>query len=301
MPPSPQWLPKGELLTYEEIHRVARVLAAMGVRAIRLSGGEPLLRRNLPSLVQMLSRIPGIETLAVTTNGYFLSEQAQDLRAAGLTGVTVSLHSLRRERFEAIVGTKGVFEKTMEGLLKALEVGFESVKINVVITRSCNDDEIVDFASLARDLAVTVRFIEYMPFDGQKVWDPKRMVSGQEIVETISSVFPLVALARRPGATALTFSFADGAPGGIGIIASMTLPFCSDCDRIRLTADGKIVPCLFSKDQYDLKALLRRGADDQEIEDFIRKVFFKKFEGVESLLRHAAAPSHIRPMHTIGG
>ncbi|MCS7224053.1 MAG: GTP 3',8-cyclase MoaA [Armatimonadetes bacterium] len=301
MPADPQWLPKDQLLTYEEISRITKILVGLGVRSVRLTGGEPLVRRNLPHLVALLSSLSGLESLSLTTNGYYLAEQAHALKEKGLQSVTVSLHSLNRERFDQIVGVKGVFDRVNKGLLTALEVGFHPVKVNVVITRGCNDDEIVDFARLARNLSVSVRFIEYMPFDGQKIWDKDRMVSGEEIRKTIEAVFPLTPLPRTPGSTAVNFVFRDGAPGSIGIITSMSQPFCFDCDRIRLTADGKIVPCLFSKDEYDLKTALRSGASDDELEELIRRAFFKKFEGVESLLRKVSTIPHIRPMHTIGG
>lgn len=300
MPLNPVWLPKEQILTYEEMVRVARILARMGVTKIRLSGGEPLVRRDVERLVAMLAAIPEVESVAMTTNGFFLPEMAKRLKEAGLTGVTVSLHSLKPDRFEGIVGRKEVFDRVMAGIKKAQCVGLP-VKVNVVITRGCNDDEILDFAELARRTGMTVRFIEYMPFDGQKLWSPERLVSGDEILRTITRYFPLVPLPREPGSTAQVYRFADGVPGEIAVITSMTMPFCHDCDRIRLTADGKIVPCLFSKDEYDLRPLLRGGADDADIARFIRHAFWRKFSGVATLLKTAQYVGHVRPMHTIGG
>jgi len=301
MPRNPVWLDRSELLTFEEIGRVARIFARMGVSKVRLTGGEPLMRRGIERLVEILSSIEGIESVSMTTNGYLLEEMAERLKRAGLSGVTVSLHSLKPERYEQIVGVPGVFEKVVRGIRRAIEVGLSPVKVNVVITRGCNDDEVLDFAELARRTGISVRFIEYMPFDGERLWRPDLVVSGDEIVRTIQERYALVPLEREPGSTSVNYRFADGAPGTIGVITSMTRPFCSDCDRVRLKADGKLVPCMFSTAEYDLKPLLRGGATDEEIESFIRSAFWNKFEGVESLLRQHRVPSHVRPMYTFGG
>ena len=301
MPVKPVWLPKSEILTYEEIARIARILAKMGVTKVRLSGGEPLMRRDLDILVAMLREIPEVKTIAMTTNGFYLAEMAERLKKAGLDSVTVSLHSLKPERYDEVVGRKGVFEQVMEGLKVAQGVGLNPVKVNVVVLRGCNEDEILDFAEFARKSNLTVRFIEYMPFDGRKFWQPELLVSGEEILQAIESVYPLVPLPREQGSTAQVYRFADGVGGDIGVITSMTSPFCSDCDRIRLTADGKIVPCMFSKDEYDVKSLLRSGANDEEIANFIRDAFYRKFAGVESLLREQKVIAHVRPMYQLGG
>ncbi len=301
MPRNPIWLDRKELLTFDEITRLAMIFARMGVTKIRLTGGEPLMRRGVEKLVAMLAKVEGIESVSVTTNGYFLEEMAAKLKEAGLKGVTVSLHSLKPERYEEIIGVRGVFEKVVRGIRRAIDVSLWPVKVNVVITRGCNDDEILDFAELARRTGISVRFIEYMPFDGERLWRPELVVSGEEILRAIEERYELVPLEREPGSTSLNFRFADGAPGTIGVITSITRPFCSDCDRVRLTADGKLVPCLFSKVEYDLKPLVRGGVSDEEIEAFIRSAFWNKFEGVESLLRMQKFPSHIRAMYTIGG
>jgi cyclic pyranopterin phosphate synthase len=301
MPKNPVWLDRRELLTFDEIARLARIFARMGVTKIRLTGGEPLVRHDIEKLVAMLAKVEGIESVSMTTNGYFLEEMAAKLKEAGLKGVTVSLHSLKPERYEEIIGVRGVFEKVVRGIRRAIDVGLWPVKVNVVVTRGCNDDEILDFAELARRTGISVRFIEYMPFDGERLWRPELVVSGEEILRAIEEKYELVALEREPGSTSLNFRFADGAPGTIGVITSITRPFCSDCDRVRLKADGKLVPCLFSKVEYDLKPLVRGGASDEEIEAFIRSAFWNKFEGVESLLRKQKIPSHIRAMYTIGG
>ncbi len=301
MPHNPVWIPHDELLTYEEITRIVGVLASMGVGKIRLTGGEPLVRNDIEKLVAMIASTHGVESLSMTTNGFLLAEKARRLKEAGLQSVTVSLHSLKPERYDAIVGRRGAFGRVVDGIRAALSVGLRPVKINCVVTRGCNDDEILDFAELARETGTVVRFIEYMPFDGQRLWDTRRVVSGREIVERISSVYGLKPMPREAGSTAKVYRFADDAPGEINIITSMTEPFCGDCDRIRLKADGKIVPCLFSNDEYDIKQLIRSGASDEELELFIRRVFYMKSPGVEALLSSKRLAPHIRPMHTIGG
>ncbi|MGD0638024.1 MAG: GTP 3',8-cyclase MoaA [Nitrososphaerales archaeon] len=301
MPTAPVWLDHSEVLTFEEIARVAAITARMGVSSIRLSGGEPLVRKDLEKLVKMLVAVPGIKAVAMTTNGALLKQKARALRENGLHCVTVSLHSLKPERYHAITGTKDMFWRVMEGLDEARAAGFERVKVNCVVTRGCNEDEIPDFAKMAHDAGVSVRFIEYMPFDGTKVWDAERVVSGEEIIRKIQERYELIPLERDHGATAVHHRFADGSKGEIGIIASMTKPFCSDCDRIRLMADGRMVPCLFSKAEYPLKPLLRSGASDEEISRYLHSTFMLKSEGVESMLKGGAELEHVRPMYTIGG
>jgi cyclic pyranopterin phosphate synthase len=271
----------------------------MGVEKIRLSGGEPLMRKDIEKLVEMLAGIPEVRSLSMTTNGFLLAEKAAALREAGLKSVTVSLHSLKPERFSQITGG-GVFQKVVDGIRAAKEYGFKPLKINAVIIRGCNDDEIVDLASLARAGDVTVRFIEYMPFDGEQLWGMEKVVSGREIIEKIREQYELVPVSRESGSTAKIYRF-EGGVGEVGVITSITEPFCSDCDRIRLSADGKIVPCLFDKTGFDLRPLLRNGASDGAILDFVRDSVFRKAPGVETLLKRFNRLEHIRPMHTIGG
>jgi len=299
MPKTPMWLPRSEVLTFEEIHRVVSLFAKIGVKKIRLSGGEPLMRREVEKLVSMLAGIPGIESIGMTTNGFLLAEKAAALKQSGLQSMTVSLHSLKPERFSQITGG-GVFSKVVAGIKAAKEIGFESLKINAVIIRGCNDDEITELASLARAGDVTIRFIEYMPFDGQRLWGMDKVVSGKEIVDTIRENYELTPIPRENGSTAKVYGFADGV-GRIGVMTSITEPFCSDCDRIRLSADGKIVPCLFDKTGFDLKHLLRNGAADKELENFMCDAVLQKAPGVETLLKKFNTLEHVRPMHTIGG
>jgi len=299
MPVHPVWLPHSEILTFEEIRRVASLFAEMGVGNIRLSGGEPLMRRDVEQLVELLAPIPGVRQLSMTTNGFLLAEKAAALKRAGLRGVTVSLHSLKPEKFSEITGG-GPFEKVIEGIKAAKANGFRPLKINAVIMRGCNEDEVADLASLAVEGDVAVRFIEYMPFDGQHHWGMNKVVSGKEIVERIQERYELTPAPRPAGSTSQIYKFEDG-EGEIGVITSITQPFCSDCDRVRLSADGKIVPCLFDKAGFDLRPLLRSAGSDEMIVNFIRQALQRKAPGVETLLKKYQELEHIRPMHTIGG
>lgn len=300
MPKEPVWLPREDILTFEEVLRVASLFVKMGVRRIRLSGGEPLMRQDIERLVSLLSGNAGnVEAITMTTNGFLLAEKAAALKKAGLTGITVSLHSLKPPRFKDIAGG-GDFGKVVAGIEAAKKNGFKPVKVNAVIIRECNEDEIVDLASLARTGDITMRFIEYMPFDGHRLWGMDKVVSGNEILEKIRARYELTMLPREDGSTAKVYRFADGV-GEIGIITSITEPFCSDCDRIRLSADGKIVPCLFDTSGFDLRPLLRGGASDEELSEFIRNALLRKAAGVETLLKKLRKLEHVRPMHTIGG
>lgn len=299
MPKTPVWLPKNEILSYEEIERVVSLFAKLGVEKVRLSGGEPLMRRDIEKLVKLLARVPGISSLSMTTNGFLLAEKAEALRKAGLKGVTVSLHSLKPDRFSEITGG-GVFDKVVDGIRAARESGLKPLKINAVIIRGCNDDEIGELAALAKAGEVTVRFIEYMPFDGQRLWGMDKVVSGGEIIQTVQEQYELEPVPRESGSTAKIYRFKDS-PGEIGVITSITEPFCSDCDRIRLSADGKIVPCLFDKTGFDLRPLLRTGVSDDAILGFMRDSVSRKAPGVETLLKKFNKLEHVRPMHTIGG
>jgi cyclic pyranopterin phosphate synthase len=299
MPKTPIWLPRSDILTYEEMHRVVSLFAKMGIEKIRLSGGEPLMRKDVEKLVQMLSGVPRIRSISMTTNGFLLAEKAAALKDAGLNGVTVSLHSLKPERFSEITGG-GVFDRVLAGIKAAKQNGLTPLKINAVVIRGCNEDELVDLASLAISGNVTVRFIEFMPFDGERMWGMEKVMSGNEIIQRIRERYELLLVPRENGSTAKIYRFAEGA-GEIGLITSITEPFCSDCDRIRLSADGKIVPCLFDKTGFDLRPLLRGGASDEAISNFMRDAVLRKAPGVETLLKKFTTLEHVRPMHTIGG
>lgn len=299
MPDNPEWLPNEAVLTPEEIYRVVRILGGLGVDRVRITGGEPLVRKDIVELVRSLGRISTIKRLGMTTNGYYLDEKAAALKEAGLYSITVSLHSLRASRFFGVT-KRDAFEKVMSGIRSAKRVNFENVKINTVIIRGYNDDEIVEFAEVARNEGLVVRFIEYMPFDGKKMWEEKKVVPGEEILSKISSKFGVIPLEREAGSTSVNYRFEDG-DGEFGIITSISKPFCSDCDRIRMTADGKFVPCLFSNQQFDVGSLLRSPASDLEISDFFRKSLKLKSPGVEQMIKENRTLHHIRPMYVTGG
>jgi cyclic pyranopterin phosphate synthase len=299
MPESPEWIPNESVLSFDEITRLVKIFSNFGVDRVRLSGGEPLVRRDIEGLVSQILEIGKIERIGMTTNGFFLEEKARALKDAGLQSITISLHSLKPERFSFVtrVNSHG---KVLRGIKAAREAGFDSVKINSVIIRGYNDDEILDFANMAYEGGFNMRFIEYMPFDGKKNWGIDKVVSGDEILSKIKSKFEVVPLEREPGSTAINYKFLDG-DGEFGIITSITRPFCSDCDRIRLTADGKIVPCLFDTHEYDVAKLMRNGASDLEISEFLSKVVKLKSPGVESLIKSSIELKHIRPMYRTGG
>ncbi len=268
-------------------------------QGIRVSGGEPLVRQGIEKLIGMLSSLPKIRKLGITTNAFYLAEKARVLKEAGLDSVTVSLHSLRAPRF-AVVTQRDAHTKVLEGIRAAKDVGIDSIKINSVIIRGYNDDEILDFAAMAYKEGLNVRFIEYMPFDGKKTWGIDKVVSGDEILRRIQSRYQLIPLEREQGSTAMNYRFVDGG-GEFGIITSITKPFCSDCDRLRLTADGKLVPCLFDNHEHDVGALLRNGSTDEEISTFLVKSAKLKAPGVQSLLEESMNLKHVRPMYKTGG
>ena len=268
--------PKSQLLTYEEIELAVRVFASLGVEKVRLTGGEPMLRRDIETLVSKLARVPGLKDLALTTNGYNLAERAAGLKAAGLDRVTVSLDSLRRAAFGDITGVD-MLARVLDGIRAAGRVGLTPVKVNAVIVRGHNDTEVADMAAFAREHGVHFRFIEYMPLDSAHGWSRERVVSGAEIRAAVGERFLLVARRGERGSeTATRYRFADGAPGEIGIIAPVTEPFCGACSRVRLTADGQIRTCLFSKVEHSLRDVMRAGATPAELADYVTSVVLSK-------------------------
>jgi cyclic pyranopterin phosphate synthase len=263
------WLDKPELLTFEEITRLVRVLAAMGVCKIRLTGGEPLVRRDLPRLVGALSAIPGVEDLSLTTNGVLLDRLAGPLAAAGLRRLNVSLDSLSHTRFAEIT-RRDALDRVLAGLAEAeRHPGLAPIKINSVAIRGFSEAEVAALAELARRKPYVVRFLEFMPLDADERWDADEVLSGAEIRAIVARRWPLVELPAKPASTSRRFRFADGA-GEIGFISPVTEPFCSSCDRIRLTADGRLRTCLFSRREWDLREPLRAGATDDELAVLIR-------------------------------
>ena len=296
MPPEGlEWLPRSELLTFEEIERVARlVVERFGVGSIRLTGGEPTVRARLADLVAMLA--PLGTDLALTTNGVSLGLLAGDLADAGLRRINVSLDSLRAERFREIT-LRDDLHRVLDGIDAALSVGLDPVKVNVVVMRGRNDDELLDFAEFGRRKGVEVRFIEYMPLDAPEEWQATSVVSLDEITRRIGEVFPIEAH-RRGSEPASRFRYLDG-KGFFGVVASVTQSFCGSCDRIRLTADGQFRNCLFGLEEYDLRGPLRRGAGDDELADIVRGAVGDKWAGHSIGKVHFIRPA--RSMSQIGG
>jgi GTP 3',8-cyclase len=264
------WLPKHDLLTFEEIDRLAGVFVGLGVDKLRVTGGEPLLRTNLPALIERLARRPGVRDLAMTTNGILLAPMAPALKAAGLGRVTVSLDTLQRERFVALT-RQNELDRTLAGLEVAAR-DFPGLKIDTVVLRGVNDDEIADLLALARARGAEIRFIEYMDVGGATGWTAAQVVSRDEILERIASAFgPFTAASKEAAAPADRFRLADGTP--FGVIASTTAPFCRDCDRARLTADGVLYLCLYATRGLDLRGPIRAGASDAELSDLIQRTW----------------------------
>ncbi len=289
------WQPRDRLLTFEELERVARVcVERFGFDAIRLTGGEPTVRAHLPVLVAKLARL-GVD-LALTTNGSTLASMAHDLRAAGLDRINVSLDSLQPERFAAVT-RRNELPSVLAGIRAAVAEGFDPVKINVVVVRGVNDDEVVDFARFGRNEGVSVRFIEFMPLDAEEQWAESSVVPSAEIVAAIGEVFPLETLARGSD-PAERHRYLDGR-GEIGVIGSVTEPFCSSCDRIRLTADGQLRSCLFATDETDLRALLRAGASDDDLAAALASTVADKWAGHGITSVSFTRPA--RSMSEIGG
>jgi len=274
----PPIAPKEQMLTYEEIERVCEVFVSLGIDKIRLTGGEPMLRRDIETIIKKLSKLKGhgLTDLALTTNGYFLPERAQALKDAGLDRVTISLDSLKRDVFKRMTGVD-VLDKVLAGISAAKSAGLLPIKINAVIVRGHNEDEVADFAAFAREHDVKMRFIEFMPLDSGHDWSRSDVVSGKEIRERIEQRYPLARVnVARGSDTSSRYRFADNAPGEIGIIAPVTEAFCGACSRIRLTADGQIRTCLFSTVEHSLRDVIRSGVSREEIIDYIRSVVMKK-------------------------
>ena len=298
MPPEGMpWMPREALLSFEEIERVARLLASAGIDAIKLTGGEPLVRRDLPTLVRMLRGIDGNIDLSLTTNGSLLGKMAAELADAGLDRVTVSCDSLLHHRFEDMT-LRGALDDVMAGIETAAEAGLGPIKINTVVMRDYNDDEVETFALLARRTGYEVRFIEYMPLDAQDEWNEKRVVPGAEVLAAIDARFPLEPFSAE-GQPAATYRFADGAPGGIGVITSVTEPFCDSCNRLRLTADGRLRACLFALEETDLRTPLRSGATDDDLLGLAEKCVTGKWAGHRIGRNDFVRPD--RSMSMIGG
>jgi cyclic pyranopterin phosphate synthase len=292
------WLERAEILSFEEIARLVGLFAAMGVADVRLTGGEPLVRRDFPRLAAMLSQIEAVRDLSVTTNGYLLERDAQALVEAGINRFNVSVDSLQRDRFFELT-RRDALPQVLRGLdVLARFPEAHPIKINAVAIRGFTEDEVLPFAEFARRTPYQVRFIEFMPLDADHAWTPDQVLTGAEIRAAINAVHPLEPEPREPHATARIYRFADGR-GKIGFIDPVSEPFCADCNRIRLTADGRLRTCLFSLNETDLRGPIRAGADDRELEAIIRDAVWRK-----ELKHHVGEPGFIQPARTmsaIGG
>jgi GTP 3',8-cyclase len=292
-----QWLPKHELLSFEELTRMLGVFVGLGVRSLKITGGEPTIRADLPRLVRMFREVGPELDVSITTNGMLLDTLAAPLAEAGVDRATVSCDSLLRHRFEEMT-RRDALERVLAGLRAAEAAGLTPIKINTVVIGGTNDDEVVDFATWSRETGYEVRFIEYMPLDAQHAWERDKVVPAARILEAIDARYPLAA----DGPTsepATTYGFADGAPGRIGVIASVTEPFCDTCNRLRLTAEGQFRSCLFSLDETDMREPMRAGATDAELETLIRETVWAKWSGHR--INHPDFVQPARSMSMIGG
>ncbi len=292
-----QWQPQQKILTFEEIERLVRIAVDLGIEKIRITGGEPLMRQQLEKLIAKIAAIPGIKDLAMTTNGFLFKQKARALRDAGLKRVSFSLDSLQRDNFKKITGREGLAE-VLEGIDLARELGMEPVKVNAVVIRGINDHEIEDLAKFAAGKKISFRFIEFMPLDSKHAWQKELVVPGKEILARLQSVFGLTQVVSTSAAeTAKRWAFPGG--GEIGIIAPVSEPFCGHCNRLRLTADGKLRTCLFSVVEHDARELLRNGTTDVDIRRFMQAVVWQKEDR-----HHIGEPEFKQPERTmscIGG
>jgi len=302
-----EWIDKKEILTFEEIARLVRLFIPLGVNKIRLTGGEPLVRRDLHLLIAKLSRLEGLQDLCLTTNGSLLTEQVPVLKQAGLKRLNVSIDTLDPEKFRRIT-KRGDLDKVLEGLFAAKRCGLSPIKINAVIERGVNDGDILSLVEFSRENGFPIRFIEYMDVGNSNNWTSEKLVPKKDILEKIQARYPLREVGRNQGsAPSVDYEFVDG-KGEVGIVASVTEPFCSTCTRARLTADGKLVTCLFSQTGHDLKALMRSGASDEEISKAISSIWLNRKdrysdERLEALLSSDYDPKDHKKieMITLGG
>lgn len=299
MPEDVAFLPRAELLTFEEIERVTRVGTTLGIDKIRLTGGEPLLRRDLPKLVELLAAVPGLTDIGLTTNGILLAREARRLRDAGLGRINISLDTMDREKFTRIT-RRDDFDRVIKGILAAKEAGFHPIKINAVAIRGFTEDDVVPLARFALVHGLEMRFIEYMPLDAGRLWEREKVLFAAEMIELLEKgIAPLKPRSDPdPRAPALDYDYTDGS-GSVGFIASVSRPFCMSCNRLRLTAEGKLRNCLFSLEETDVRGLLRNGGSDAEIAQAMRSCVAAKWEGHEINTARFIQPE--RMMHSIGG
>ena len=293
-----EFMDRSNLLSFEEIQRVAQIVSRMGINRLRLTGGEPLMRKNLPVLIKMLNEVDGIDDIAMTTNAYFLKDQAQSLKDAGLKRLNVSLDALDPKKFRD-VNRRDCLQSVLDGLDTARKVGFKSIKINAVAVRNFSETEIMNLIEMGRSDGFEIRFIEFMPLDSDKIWERDKVLFGHEIVNMIKENYELVPIDNSLEiGPASEYNFADG-KGKIGIITAVSNPFCDHCNRIRMTADGKLRTCLFSTEETNLKELIRSGATDKTIIETLKQAVLVKEPGHKINLDDFERPT--RAMHAIGG
>ena len=293
-----EFMDRSNLLSFEEIQRVAQIVSRMGINRLRLTGGEPLMRKNLPVLIKMLNEVDGIDDIAMTTNAYFLKDQAQSLKDAGLKRLNVSLDALDPKKFRD-VNRRDCLQSVLDGLDTARKVGFKSIKINAVAVRNFSETEIMSLIEMGRSDGFEIRFIEFMPLDSDKVWERDKVLFGHEIVNMIKENYELIPIDNSLEiGPASEYNFADG-KGKIGIITAVSNPFCDHCNRIRMTADGKLRTCLFSTEETNLKELIRSGATDKTIIETLKQAVLVKEPGHKINLDDFERPT--RAMHAIGG
>ncbi|OJW23555.1 MAG: cyclic pyranopterin phosphate synthase MoaA [Planctomycetales bacterium 71-10] len=299
MPEQVEFMPRERLLSFEEIARFVAIVAPMGVDKIRLTGGEPLLRKDLDVLVRMLVAIEGIADVGLTTNAMLLAPMAARLRDAGLERINISLDTLDPGRFERLARRPGL-DATIDGVLAAKRAGFDPIKLNAVIIRGFNEDDVVPLARFAREHGLGMRFIEYMPLDAGHSWERAKVVPADEILDAVAAAIGPLAPApdQDPRAPALDYDYLDGG-GRVGLISSVSRPFCMSCNRLRLTSDGKVRNCLFALDEADVRSLLRSGAADEAVAQVVAASVAGKWEGHEINTARFVQPD--RPMHSIGG
>jgi GTP 3',8-cyclase len=294
------WLNQDTLLSYEQIVHIVRIFAKLGIEKIKITGGEPTVRPKIEELVKSLSNIDGIKSISMTTNGLLLKDKVKKLKESGLKGITISLDTFKSERFKAITGIEDGLSKVLDSIDAAKTAGLQ-VKINVVIIRGWNEDEIIQFAQFSRETDTIVKFIEFMPLDGTGIWTHDLVFSKKEMIQLINTkVKKLVPLFNDNSDPVRLYSFDDGR-GVVGFIPSITEPFCQYCDRIRITSDGNFYTCLFEKKGYNLKNLLEERKSDEEIGEYVLENIKKKPEGIISIIRLNLLKPTLNEMHTIGG
>jgi len=293
-----EFMDRVKLLSFEELTRIATIVSKLGINRLRLTGGEPLMRKDLPQLIRMLAGVEGINDIAMTTNAFFLKEHAQSLKDAGLKRLNVSLDALDPEKFKH-VNRRDCLQQVLDGLQEASRVGFNAIKINAVAMRNFSESEIISLIDMGRSDGFEVRFIEFMPLDSDQAWERNKVLFGHEIIDLIREKYELIPIDNSLDiGPASEYEFADG-KGKIGIITAVSNPFCDHCNRIRMTADGKLRTCLFSTDETDLKQLIRSGASDEDIAEALRQAVLIKEPGHKINLDSFERPT--RAMHAIGG